>query len=150
MISTSTYTVGVSGTQSYTIGGDGDVNYIRFSAEQGRSYTIKTSNLLNGVDTYITLLNSDQTTTTPNTTTANPDDNANGTIYSSITVPSDVYPSICDSDGVCHENGYDILGSYLRFSPISSATYYLKVQSSGTRPVSAGRYGSYSLLITSP
>jgi hypothetical protein len=140
----------------YTSPGASDADYIAFSAQSGKQYTIKTSNLLNGADTLITLFNSDGTTVTPVpppplNLTGNPNDNANGAVYSGTTVPSDVYPgTLCDAYGICHDNGFDILGSKLTFTAASTGTYYVKVQSSPTRPVSAGRYGTYTLTITTP
>jgi hypothetical protein len=150
--STSTYTFGQP--QVHTLYGAGDIDFIAFTGQPGRQYTITTSNLLNGADTVITLLNSDGTTM-PGTTPPNPNDNANVTTYSGTSalpsVPSDVYFStLCDAYGVCHDNGFDILGSKLIFTAASTSTYYVKVQSSSTSPVSAGRYGTYTLTITSP
>lgn len=150
VVATSTYTVDISGQQYHTISGDGNLEYVAFDAQQDSSYTITTFNLKNGADTLITLLNSDMTTTTPNTTPANPNDNpGEDHIYAYPEVPSEVYSFLCDPwDGVCHENGGDILGSRLTFTAASAGTYFLKIQSSPTRPVSAGRYGTYSLKIT--
>jgi Bacterial pre-peptidase C-terminal domain len=130
----------------------GDADYFAFSATSAsQPFTITTSNLRNGADTIITLLNSDGTTLTPDTTPANPNDNANGTTYSVPSVPSGAYPRLlCDSYGICHDNGLDILGSRLTFAAANPGTYYVKIQSSPTRPVSAGRYGTYTLTITSP
>ncbi len=149
VVSTSTYTVDMSGEQQHTISGDGNLEYVAFAALQGSPYTITTFNLKNGTDTYITLLNSDMTTMT--TTTGNPNDNLYPIPYSGLEVPSDRYHYLCDPVyDICHENGGDILRSSLTYTAASSGTYYLKVQSSPTRPVSAGRYGAYSLRITSP
>ncbi len=147
---------------TYNLYPAGDADYFSFNAFSGQHYTITTSQLLNGADTIITLFNPDLTLTL-GTTPPNPNDNANGTIYSGTTAypsaPSDVYSSlVCDSYGVCHENanssftslGFDILGSQLAFTAASSGTYYVKVQSSSSRPVSSGRYGTFTLKITSP
>ncbi|HXY55603.1 MAG TPA: hypothetical protein VEM40_13120 [Nitrospirota bacterium] len=135
----------------YTSPGASDIDYIAFNGQKGNQYTITTTNLLNGADTVITLLNSDGTTTTSGTTPPNPNDNANGTIYAGTTVPSSVYRgTLCDAYGICHDNGFDILGSRLTFTAASTGTYYVRVQSSSARPVSAGRYGTYTLTITTP
>lgn len=137
--------------QVHTLYAAGDIDYISFNALQNNLYTITTTNLLNGADTIITLLNSDGTTTTSGTTPQNPNDNANGAVYAGATVPSDIYPSqLIDAIGVRHDNGFDILGSKLTFTAASTGTYYVTVQSSSTRPASAGRYGTYTLTITSP
>ncbi len=142
-----TYTFGQP--QVHTLYGAGDIDYIAFNAQQNKQYAIATTNLLNGADTLITLLNSDGTTTT--SINGNPNDNANGAVYSGATVPSDIYPgTLCDAFGICHDNGFDLLGSKLIFTAPSTGTYYVRVQSSSARPVSAGRYGTYTLIITNP
>ena len=77
-------------------------------------------------------------------------DNSNLITYSDSEVPSKKNPNVCEPvNGPCHENGNDILGSTIIFSA-SAGTYYLKIYSSPTRPVSAGRYGTYNLTITTP
>jgi hypothetical protein len=123
----------------------GDADYVAFSAIAGQHYTITTSQLRNGADTYIELYSS----TNPFTPLAS-NDNFNSITYSGSEVPSDNNTlSLCEPvHGPCHENGNDILGSIISFPASTAGTYYLKIYSSPTRPVSAGRYGTYTLTIT--
>ncbi len=150
-VSTSTYTVNISGPKEYRITGSGNIDYVAFDTIQDYSYTLGTSNLRNGADTFIGLYSSSDLVnaiaTNDNAVGAGPA-NPNGTIFTGSTVPSDVYPSLCDSWGICHDNGSDILRSSLTFTAATTGTYYAKIQSSASRPVSAGRYGTYSLSIT--
>jgi hypothetical protein len=131
----------------HTLYGIGDLDYAVFTAGDGGRYIIKTENLLNGADTKLTLFNSDGTTPTPGTSPGNPNDNANGATYTGFMVPSDLFG--CDYHEICHENGNDILGSSLTFTASVPGNYYVKIESSPTRPISAGRYGTYTLKITS-
>jgi hypothetical protein len=144
--SAQTYTPGIP--QAHTLYGDGDVDYVAFSAVATHHYTITTFNLLNGADTYIELYSS-PTQTIP----LRSNDNSNGVTYAGSTVPSDIQANqsiLCDSYGICHDNGFDILGSTITFTTTSTGMYYVKIYSSPNRPVSAGRYGTYTLKITSP
>ncbi len=142
--SAATYTPNVTGAQVHYLYPDGDADYAVFSATAGVHYTIKTSNLLNGADTFLTLLNADGITQTA--VSGNPNDNTNNVTYTGTSLPS----GVCDSNGICHYNGFDILGSTISFAAPATGTYYVKIESSSTRPVSAGRYGRYTLTITSP
>lgn len=129
--------------ESHTLFGSGDVDYVAFDAVAGQPFTIKTTALRNGADTYIRIITPDQTTEVTN------NDNTNGANYAN-TVPSNIYPAICDQWGECHENIFDILGSTTGFTATAPGTYYVEVKSSPNRPLSAGRYGDYVLTITSP
>ncbi len=144
--SSSTYTVGVTYPTDRTLYPDGDEDIISFETNTSQHYTITTFNLRNGADTYIELLPS--LSSQPTLT----NDNPYGSSYSGTAVPSDYWPNLCDlSTGVCHDNGFDILGSSLAFyAPAYPTTLYVRVKSSPDRPVSAGRYGTYALKITSP
>ncbi len=156
IISASTYTVNMTGTQNHTLYSDGDVDYVAFSATAGKPYTIKTMNLTNGADTILTLVNPDQMTLTPVVSpVTNPNDNASGINYISCTI----YPS----NPNCNYDYYDATGNYIyplndgstlssqiTFQAPVSGMYYLSISSSPNRPLSAGRYGSYTLTITNP
>ena len=146
LISASTYTANITGIQDRTLYAGDDSDIISFNVATNQHYTITTLNLKNGADTYLTLLNSEGIAMSTR-------DNTNGIFYSGSTVPSGIAANqglICDFWGICHDNGYDILGTTLSFTATAGGTHYIKVQSSPSRPVSAGQYGSYSLRIVSP
>ena len=123
--------------ENHTLYGSTDIDYIAFDANANQQYTIKTTALKGGADTFISIIKPDLTVATTN-------DNANNVSYTN-SVPCPLY-----SNDECHENGYDILGSTKIFTPIATGTYYVEVKSSLNRPLSAGKYGEYSLTITSP
>jgi hypothetical protein len=127
----------------HTLYPSADADYVAFNATASNSYTITTSNLRNGADTIIQVLAPDQ-----NPIAGATNDNANGKTYSGTVVPSDILPSLCDTYQVCHENGSDVLGSHISFTPPSSGTYFVKITTSPSRPISAGKYGTYTLTIT--
>jgi hypothetical protein len=140
MSSASTYTVGVTAPQVHTLYSAGDVDYVLFSATTGSRYTITAGNLKNGADTYITLYNPDLSVNSTN-------DNYNG-----ITYVSGVNYNYYDLNGnyVYPLNNAVTLSSKIVFTASTSGIYYISVTSSPNRPLSAGRYGSYTLTITSP
>jgi len=118
-----------------SVGGyDHDYVYVDLSA--GKTYQVETYNLANAADTYIRILNQDgsQAYSADGSLMAN--DNRSGTIY--------CYP--LESPCQIH-NDDKMLSSLLQFSPVASANYIIEVSTSVSRPVSAGRYGSYSLLV---
>jgi len=125
--------------ENHTLYGSGDVDYIAFDATtSNQQFTVRTTALNNGADTYIRIIASDLTVLASN-------DNTSGASYTNSV------PNNCDMvTGVCHENGFDILGSTASFTATVSGIYYAEVKSSPNRPLSAGRYGGYSLTITSP
>lgn len=121
----------------YKTGGDKDIVF--FYATAGSPYTIKTQNLSNGADTFLTLLDTD------GASVKTTNDNWNK-----------VEPYLVDGY-------YDIFGNYIyplndaltlsskiAFTPAISGTYYVQVETSPDAPHSAGRYGAYTLSITSP
>jgi hypothetical protein len=126
--------------ESHTLFGSGDVDNTAFDAMAGLTYTVKTSALKNGADTYVRIIAPDQITSVVS------NDNKNGANYAS---PPFV-PNNCDLNGECHENGLDILGSTASFTATTTGTYYVEVKSSPYRPLSAGEFGDYVLTITSP
>jgi hypothetical protein len=130
--------------QPHNIYPGGGFDLVSFGAIIGQMYTVATSSLFNGADTYLEVYDQNKTKITEN-------DNANS--YSSLVhaVPSDD-PSLglCDQYQICHDNRPDVLRSSIQFKAAASGPYYFKIYSSPTRPVSAGRYGSYTLSVTSP
>lgn len=126
-----------------------DKDYSKFSVTAGSEYTITTSNVLNGADTYLRILAPDGITPIAE------NDNIGNVTYTA--------PFNCDAlnNDVCHENGNDLLASRSILTSqmtrsFGSGTYYVEITSTPTssptssRPLSAGKYGSYSLTITSP
>lgn len=129
----------IAQAESHTLFGSGDVDYIAFDAMAGQQYTIRTTSIKNGADTVVRVFAPDQATIVAS------NDNTNGLIYLNSV------PNNCDwNTGACHENALDILGSTAVFTPNVTGLYYVEVQGSVNRPLSAGRYGNYTLTITSP
>jgi len=115
-----TYTAG--SPQSHTLYATGDEDFIKFTATS-KTHTITTDNLSNGADTYLSLFGPTQLFITDN-------DNA---------VPRAQYPP---NDATSLSSRI----SYISF--VVGNTYYVSVKSSPSRPVSAGKYGSYTLTIS--
>lgn len=115
-----------------------DIDYIAFDALAGLSYNISTSDLENGADTKLRLIDRDGATLL--------DENDNGIPDQAYTAPY----NLSLIDGVYHENDGTTLASSIIFTPYSSGTYYLEVTPSTERPESAGRYGSYRLNLNTP
>ncbi len=131
-------------TEPRTLYASGDADYVRIDVLSGHQYTVTTSNMKNGADTLLSVYDDSLSLTCSN-------DNADGEVYSGDSrypsVPADLVSSVCDASGVCHENRPDLLGSSVSFTASSTGTYYVKIESSPHRPVSAGRYGSYTLTV---
>ena len=123
----------------HTLYGSTDVDYIAFDAVTTQTYTVKTTGLNNGADTVISIFASGQTTAV-----ASNDNTNNANYYNSV--PNNYY----SPTGEFRDNGNDILGSTASFTPAATGTYYVEVKSSPNRPLSAGKYGGYTLTITSP
>jgi len=136
-VSASTYT-GIP--QNHTLYGDVNLDYVLFSASTGSQYTITTSGLTNGADTYLTLYNN-----TFNNILAN--DNASGITY--ISGSNYDYYDVSGNYVYPHNNA-TTLSSSLGFTSAATGTFYVEIKSSPNRPKSAGKYGSYTLTITSP
>jgi hypothetical protein len=135
-LSASTYTA-VQNRTLYSSPGITDKDYVQISAIAGTTYTITTNSLFNGADTFLTLYSS------TGVTVLTSDDNKNGT---------NIIYTPCSIDMSC-DNGFPMnnttnLSSKITFTPASNGTYYVEVKSSPGRPTSAGRYGSYALIIT--
>lgn len=120
VVSAQTFTVGLG--QLHRIYGNGDLDYVVFTVPTSTQYTIRTSSLRNGADTYLTLFDSTGT----NIITFN--DNA--------TSPPSLPP-----------NDITALSSRI-VQNLVPGTYYVSVNSSQNKPSSAGRYGSYVLTIS--
>jgi hypothetical protein len=136
-----TITVGVEQVD-HTLYSDGDSDYVKFTPAPLGQYSIRTRSLRNGADTFLVLYDAASNTVTTN-------DNSNGVTYVTPTTS----PFNCSGNpSVCHENGNDILGSLISFTAPASITgpYKIRVRSSLSKPDSAGRYGTYNLLVTSP
>jgi hypothetical protein len=132
-----------------------DADYVKFSATSGTVYTITTSNLRNGADTYLTVYNS---TGSEIQFTESMRDNTSMTTWVAGTGDSyctgaqnyDCYNSYGWLDAPL--NNTTNLASMIVWTAPSSGTYYVKISPSplAVRPKSAGKYGSYMLSITSP
>jgi hypothetical protein len=117
-----------------TLFGDSDWDHVKFTPSAGISYTIRTSSLRGGADTKMELY-----------------DNFGVLLLSK----DNTYPAYtCNiTQEICHENGNDVLSSTITL-PASGSTptgpYIVLVKSSAARPLSAGRYGTYSLSVSTP
>lgn len=139
LASAKTITVGVSHL-NHTLYSDVDSDYAKFTPSPNTAYSIRTSSLRNGADTFLELYSTGSPTLS--------NDNSNNATYVATT-PFNCNPTTF----VCHENGNDILGSLISFTTPSIVTgpYTIRVKSSSLKPESAGRYGTYNLIvITSP
>lgn len=139
LASATTITVGVEQVNR-TFYTDGDLDNAQFTPAPNAWYSIRTSSLRNGADTYLEVYDDKAALFKEN-------DNGNNITY--VTPP----PFNCSGlPSVCHENGNDILASLITFQAPPSITgpYTIRVKSSSSSPASAGRYGTYNLLVTSP
>jgi hypothetical protein len=129
-----TITVGML-QSNRTLFSDGDSDYVRFTPQGSTSYTIRTSSLRNGADTHLELYND------------------LGTLIPGKSNDNDKPPYTCNINAeVCHENGNDALSSTLSFSSATppAGPYTIRVYSAPLKPASAGRYGTYNLIVTAP
>jgi fibronectin type 3 domain-containing protein len=122
IMSAPSYTPGMP--QTHTIYGTGDEDFVQFNATSNGLHTFSTGTLRNGADTYLTLHND----------LGNP----LATNDNTITPPADP------------PNDTTTLSSRIQHLLTSGQIYYVSVKSSANRPASAGRYGSYTLTITTP
>jgi hypothetical protein len=113
-----------------------DVDLISFDAQSGQSYLVETLDLSNGADTYIRILDSMQNVVV----------DVNGQTMINNDRPGTVYCYTYDNPCRIH-NDDSMLSSSLVFSPAQSATYYVEVTTSSSKPAAAGRYGTYSVRI---
>jgi hypothetical protein len=149
---TTTFTVGATQNRRLYSWPSEDADYVKFSASSGTTYTISTSNMLNGADTTMTLLATD------GTTTISTNDNANGVTWvagngiSFCSGPQN-YDCASTSTGAWLDaplNTTTNLASRIVWTATGSGTFYVKVTPSPGRPKSAGKHGSYTLNIMSP
>ena len=110
----------------------GDEDVIPFSTTAGTTYTVKTLNLANGADTFLTVKNTSGVVLFTN-------DNTDGTIYAVNCTP----PS-------CPKNDSTTLSSSISFTPSIGGPLSVHVKRSPTAPLSTGKSGSYTIQITSP
>jgi hypothetical protein len=135
-LSASTYT-GVQNRTLYSSSGSADKDYVLIAATTGTTYTITTSNLYNGADTFLTLYNA------TGTTVLTSDDNRNG---------SNTTYTACPASDMSCDYGFPLntttnLSSKITFKATYTGPYYVEVKAAQGRPNSAGRYGSYTLMI---
>ena len=126
-----------SGERHYLYNHNGaDLDLIAFDAQSGKSYLIETLDLSNGADTYIRILDDMQNVVV----------DQNGNIMVNNDRPGTVYCYNYDNPCRIH-NDDSMLSSSLLFTPSQSASYFIEVKTSPSKPAAAGRYGSYSLRV---
>ena len=112
-----------------------DIDYVAFDVVSGNQYTLATSNLTSGADTYIKVFKSDGTPLTVNNVVMENDDADENAYYG--------YDGSCGSSRV--KNNGTALSSSLSFTSPSTGTYYAQLRTT-TDPdpyFSAGRYGTF-------
>jgi hypothetical protein len=148
---TTATSISVSSPQThylYSATGLDDSDYFIFVPSSSATYTVTTSGLSNGADTYVAVYNSGQ-----NLIAGASNDNFNNVTYipcygSTGQCPGGNY-DYYDFAGNYHYPSNDALtlSSSASFSATSGATYYIEVKPSPNRPVSAGRYGTYTITV---
>ncbi len=108
----------------------GDEDVLTFSVTAGTSYTVKTFNLTNGADTFLTVKDGGSFSLT--------NDNASGLTH--MNGCGATYP----------KNGLTTLSSSITFNPTTGGTFFVHVKRSPTAPLSTGLTGSYDIRLTSP
>ncbi|MFQ5456440.1 MAG: PPC domain-containing protein, partial [Nitrospirota bacterium] len=127
----SSITIDENQTHNLYSQGASDIDYIKFSAIQGTTYTITTSNLSNGADTYLEVIDPD------GTTVKSANDNSDGKTY-----------SLCVSlSATCPVNDNTTLSSSITFTADTTGTYFVKISRSPDAPPSSGSYGVYDIKI---
>ena len=104
-----------------------DRDLVAFDGTAGDTVRIETLGLYNGTDTYIRVLRTDG-----NVVPGAENDNHDGAAYTTAT------------------NDECTLASRLDFSAPATDTYYVEIETSAAAPASAGRYGNYTLKLSSP
>ena len=117
-----------------------DKDYVAFDAIKDSTYTLTTSNLTSGADTYIRVLNPDGTPLTINGAVIENDDADANAYYG--------YDSICGTSRI--KNNKTALSSTLSFTAPSTGTYYAELRTTpDVEPyLSAGRYGTFTFKVT--
>ena len=113
-----------------------DVDLVSFDAQTGKSYYVETFDLSNGADTYMRILDSMQNVVVDQNGLSMINNDRSGTVYCYA------YDSPCRV-----HNDNSMLSSALTFSPPASGTYFIEMQTSPSKPVAAGRYGTYSIRV---
>ena len=113
-----------------------DTDYAYLNLNAGKTYSIETTDLGNAADTYIRILNQDGSQAY----------SANGALMANDNRPGTVFCAPLESPCKIHNDG-KMLSSLLQFTPDVSSTYIVEIATSSARPISAGRYGSYKLLV---
>lgn len=111
----------------------GDEDVLSFNVKSGQTYTVKTLNLTNGADTFLTLDVGSGLT----------NDNANGKSYPLNCVNN-------NSINQCPANDATTLASSITFTPTMEGTFSVRVKRSPNAPLSTGLTGSYDIRLTSP
>ncbi len=116
-----------------------DLDVIAFEVEAGAEYTLKTSGLTSGADTYMRVLNTSQLPLMIDGKTVENDDAVASAYYG--------YDSACGSSRV--KNNGTALASKITFTAPASGTYYAEVRTTNDDEpyLSAGRYGTYDFQI---
>jgi hypothetical protein len=132
-------TVNASSPERHTLYPVGDVDMVAFDGVAGQLYTVLTSNLTNGTDTFLEILDSDGVTLLAS------NDNRSG----------QQYDSQCGLDPVtkastCPSNDSLTLSSRINFSAPRSGIFYARITRSPSAPPSAGCFGSFDVTVTSP
>ncbi|WP_455211634.1 hypothetical protein [Kaarinaea lacus] len=125
------------GERHYLYNNNGsDLDLISFDAQSGKSYLIETLDLSNGADTYIRILDNMLNVVVDLSGQTMINNDRLGTVY------------CYNYDNPCrvHNDDY-MLSSSLIFTPSQSASYFIEVKTSPTKPAAAGRYGSYTLRV---
>lgn len=114
-----------------------DQDMVAFDAAAHQTYFIETLGLSNGADTVIRILDA----------AGNLVYDENGQAMSNDDRPGTVYCGNYDNPCRIHNDSL-MLSSELYFTPATTATYYVEVKTSSSKPASAGRYGTYTLQIS--
>lgn len=145
-------------TQQHTLFPDGDIDYMSFQAEPGKSYTIDAFKLTNGADTYLEVRYIDvdgKEMPLINTSTGKPyaNDNPADKVFSDscATIRNAGTPAVCPNNETTFASKV-VINSFAPPAdcPTTPCTLYARVSRSPNAPPSTGRYGSYQFRVTSP
>jgi len=116
-----------------------DIDYVAFDVVGGSSYTLSTSNLTGGADTFIRLLDPIGNPLIIGSTAMENDDADESAYYG--------FDSLCASSRV--KNNKTALSSSLTFTAPSTGTYYAELRTTpDVEPyLSAGRYGTFTFSV---
>ncbi len=116
-----------------------DEDIIPFTVKTGGAYTVSTSRLTNGADTFLTIKEQNGTPVKEN-------DNASNFLYTKCT------NNLLTGLSNCPRNGPTSLSSSTSFvwNGEDNASLNAHVKSSSAAPPSAGRFGSYEIGLSSP